>query len=268
MLKFFIFFYLILISTVNFAENSEEIRFKKHKKIFFITGLGKDNSPAWWGDSKHNQVKFQISFKYRTLGDIYFGFTQLSVWDIWDVPRSSPFEESNYNPEIFYVFDIDKTHSITTGFEHISNGQSKESGNSRSINRPYIIFQSKWFSFFEQKIKLWFYFDDIIDALDLIDDSLLENKDISKYLGYGEIWFNFFLSENFNIEIMLRKGASTKLKKGAIQIGIDFRVPIPFLLKYEINPTFYIEWFAGYGETLLQYNYGEIQYRFGGMLSF
>ncbi|MBN2694429.1 phospholipase A [bacterium] len=268
MFKIFILSILILYPMFNFAEECEEIRFKKYKRNFIITGFGNDNSPSWWGNNKHNQVKFQFSFKYRVVSQLYFGFTQLSVWDLWNISQSSPFEESNYNPEFFFISELSKSQTLIIGFEHISNGQSKDSGNSRGVNLPNIILHSKWFSFLEQKVKLWFYFEDIIDYFNLIDDSLLENKDIAEYLGYGEIWFNFFISKYFNIEMMLRKGISKNIKQGAIQIGIDFQIPFIFLIKYNLNPKFYFEWFAGYGETLLQYNKGEIQYRLGVMLSF
>jgi len=61
-----------------------------------------------WNDSA--QVKFQLSMKFHVLKPksvrlqeelfpIYFAYTQKSLWNVglW----SMPFEESNYNPELF-----------------------------------------------------------------------------------------------------------------------------------------------------------------------
>ena len=86
-------------------------------------------------------------------------------------------------------------------------------------------------------------------------------------VSYSPIVISLF-SKNFNIELLLRKGWSANVKKGAVQLGIDFKIPIDYLIKYGINPSFYTEFFAGYGENLMNYNEFQIRYRFGGMLSF
>jgi len=126
----------LLFNFALFAQNKEEkklydeneVRFQKYKRNFFITGFGTENSPAFFGDSKHNQVKFQFSFKYRVFFDLHFGFTQKSFWDFWEVNNSAPFQDSNYNPELFYPINIDiyPLNVLTIGVEHESNGQSKK----------------------------------------------------------------------------------------------------------------------------------------------
>lgn len=250
--------------------DENEVRFQKYKRILFITGFGTEKSPAFLGDSKHNQVKFQFSFKYRVFFDLYFGFTQKSFWDFWEVNNSAPFQDSNYNPELFYPINVDiyPLKVLTLGIEHESNGQSKKSGHSRSINKPYLLFDLKWNSWFCQNLKAFYYFDILFDKFGLIKDDLLENKDIYEYYGFFDLTTKFLFSKNFNIELLLRKGWSANVKKGAVQLGIDFKIPVDYLIKYGINPSFYTEFFAGYGENLMNYNEFQLRYRFGGMLSF
>ncbi|NIW14677.1 MAG: hypothetical protein GWN31_12285, partial [Candidatus Thorarchaeota archaeon] len=105
------------------------------------------------GESKPSnfEVKFQFSFKVQLWekvfwghGDLFFGYTQLSFWQLYDKDMSSPFRETNYEPEIFFKFDTDfnvlglRNRLITIGFNHESNGRGGEL--SRSWNRIFAIF--------------------------------------------------------------------------------------------------------------------------------
>ena len=191
---------LILINSITlFADSSkcktelkeEKSYFQKHKRIYFITGFGSDESSAWFAnDKKHNQVKFQISFKYYLISNFYFGFTEKAVWDIQDVNRSSPFQDANYNPEIFYefnnkagVFGFKRLNLLRLGIEHESNGKSKESGFSRSWNRIYAHTIFKFTNWFKLDLKLWGIIDKLIQSMNIVDDELFENNDIGKYYG-------------------------------------------------------------------------------------
>jgi phospholipase A1 len=247
---------------------------QKYKQIYFISGLGNYNYPAWFSKNEtHNQIKFQISFKYHIISGFYFGYTQKSLWDIWDIDRSSSFEDTNYNPDIFYdfenkngVFGIKSFNLLKLGVEHESNGQSKESGDSRSWNRIYIETKFNITSWFNLGVKSWLIFDKLIQALDLVNKDLFENDDIDQYYGNFDLKLCFPFHKNFNLELLIRKGNNLDLKKGSIQIGVDFRIPISFLVKNNINPRYYIQIFNGYGETLINYNHYQLKYRFGIML--
>ena len=75
------------------------------------------------------EMEFQISAKERLLDSkFYFGYTQKSFWQAYDFANSSPFRETDYNPELFYrtggtSVDFGKW-EMDIGFEHESNGQS------------------------------------------------------------------------------------------------------------------------------------------------
>ncbi|MBK7190401.1 MAG: phospholipase A [bacterium] len=43
---------------------------------------------------------FQLSFKQALGGTgLYFGYTQISFWQAYDVQNSSPFRGTDYNPD-------------------------------------------------------------------------------------------------------------------------------------------------------------------------
>ncbi|HEY0707485.1 MAG TPA: phospholipase A, partial [Polyangia bacterium] len=118
-----------------------------HRENYFISGL----------TSAQHVVKFQYSAKFdlwpnATRHSAYFGFTQKSLWRLWDFDNSSPFDESNYAPEIFYGYyakigDIIPQPGTVdwfveyarAGLEHESNGA--EGVRSRSWNRIYATVQ-------------------------------------------------------------------------------------------------------------------------------
>ena len=263
---------LLSVSTTD--SEKEKSFFQKHKKIYFVTGFGSEKYPAWFAKSdKHNQVKFQISFRYYLISNIYFGFTEKAVWDLQDIDRSSPFQDANYNPEIFYqyknkdgIFGLKSFDLLKLGIEHESNGKSKESGFSRSWNRVYIQTVFDFSSWFKLDLKSWIIIDKLIQSMNIVDKELFENNDIGQYYGNFDLKLIFSLHENLNLELLLRKGNNLDFKKGSLQLGIDFRIPIGFLVKNNINPRLYIQVFNGYGETLISYDKYQLKYRAGIML--
>jgi len=119
------------------------IVFEPHKLNYFIVNGVPPNT--------HAQMKYQISAKFKVVEfsdyRMYFSYTQKSYWDIGK--PSMPFEETNYNPEIFIIRSIDRVfkptqwprglvwHDITFGLlEHESNGLADPE--SRSWNRSYL----------------------------------------------------------------------------------------------------------------------------------
>src|SRR5688500_7473490 len=90
--------------------------------------------------------KFQLSFKTKVMenvldspGDLWFGYSQVSYWQVGNSRYSSPFRETNYEPEATFVYPLQigagdlrlRFASIT--LNHQSNGRSGSL--SRSWNR-------------------------------------------------------------------------------------------------------------------------------------
>src|SRR5688572_4880795 len=97
--------------------------------------------------SERTEMVFQVSAKWRVFGtNAYLAYSQKSFWQWLNGGESSPFRETNYDPEAFYRWIPDrKTFNhwgADIGFEHESNGQPFP--NSRSWNRIYLApFQAK-----------------------------------------------------------------------------------------------------------------------------
>jgi len=206
------------------------------------------------------EAKFQLSFKVplwlniakKEMG-LWFAYTQLSLWQLYNTEVSSPFRETNYEPELALAIDTDfklfGMHNtfVLLGLNHQSNGQSEPL--SRSWNRLYATFV------FEHKnivayIKPWYRLPEDSD-----DD---DNPDISKYLGYGELSL-FYIREKRNTGLRLWNNLRRDNNRTSVQLDWNF----------PINSTFkgYIQYFNGYGETLLDYNYRTKRLGLGIMLT-
>lgn len=217
--------------------------------------------------AQNTEAVFQLSGKLRLLPDdyslfnkldVWLGYTQLSFWQLYNSAFSAPFRDTNYAPEGFItyranynIFDLNLVNLriINGGFVHQSNGRCKPL--SRSWNRLFTEFgfekvfnteQGKDRNEFDLFVKAWYR----IPENNLEDD----NPDIEKYLGYGEIRGVYYL-DNFRFGLMLRNNFRTN-NKGAIQL--DFSLPMSFIPKFSDKVSFYVQYFNGYGENLLDYN--------------
>jgi phospholipase A1/A2 len=199
-------------------------------------------------DLKKAEVNFQLSLKVKLWQDIFsqkmdlwFGYTQRSFWQLYNFEDSSPFRETNYEPELLLNFRTDyrilglKGRFFNLGFNHQSNGQSEPL--SRSWNRAVfnLGFERDQFSLL---LKGWYRIPESADN----DD----NPHIEKYLGYGEIWAYYFLGKH-RLGLMLRNNFSFHANRGALQAEWSFP-----LLKWVSG---YVQYFVGYGESLLDYNH-------------
>ncbi len=196
---------------------------------------------------QYNEVKFQISFKANLVKqlikdrvDIYAAYTQLSFWQAYNTFHSSPFRETDYEPELGAVLYNDvrflgiRNRVIVLALSHQSNGQSGIL--SRSWNRFFgeLLFQrgnlyltlKPWYRLPESKSK---------------DD----NPDIQKYMGYGEMQLNYAMGRQ--VFGVMTRNSFRKQNKGAVQA--DWSFPISGQVKG------YLQYFYGYGESLIDYNH-------------
>lgn len=207
------------------------------------------------------EVKFQLSLKiplaYDLLGkntSLWAGYTQQSFWQAYNSEISSPFRETNYEPELFMQFkqdDPENSHQLhfslwRVGFDHQSNGRSRPA--SRSWNRIYgeFMFASKQDVI---SIKPWYRLPE--------SSSNDDNPNIEKYYGYGELnWVH--VHHNLSFDVMLRNNLRSQ-NKGAVQLGMSF--PLWGKLRG------YVQYFNGYGESLIDYNHSTESLGIGVMLT-
>ena len=225
--------------------NNAKNGFSAHKQNYLLPFTYSDLPET--DDRKQYEIKFQLSVKQRLLKfrgwAFYFGYTQKSFWQAYDINDSSPFRENNFNPEFFLRTKMWNGMRIDTGWEHESNGQ--ELPDSRSWNRIYctpyyendrIIANLKGWYRLQEKNK--------DNAYDVNGD---DNPDISKYYGYGELGITFKIPEFYNTCISTMSRYNFSSQKGAIEINAT----IPLHLN---SMSFMIQYWNGYGESLIDYN--------------
>lgn len=210
------------------------------------------------------EAKFQLSFKTKLwediLGkdvDLWFGYTQLSFWQMYNSAFSSPFRDTNYEPELLLNFRTDynllglRGRIINVGINHQSNGRSRPL--SRSWNRVVANFGFERDSF-NLLLKTWYRIPESEE-----DD---DNPVMEKYMGYGEIWASYYWKKH-KFSMMLRNNLRAEDNRGAIQI--DWAFPLPFINNDRISG--YVQYFNGYGESLLDYNASSNRISIGFMLA-
>jgi len=180
------------------------------------------------------------------LRGLHLAYTQRSLWDIQ--AKSSPFFDTSYMPEI--IGEWQAARSLNPGpvqwlgqqlsLQHESNG--RDGPTSRSVNivyyRPGVLFGdiNGWNLILSPKIYAY------------VGD-LSNNPDIAKYRGYGEFRAAFGKNERFGLSFTGRLGEH--FNKGSMQF--DLTLPMRSRL-IDFASYFMVQYFDGYGESLLEYN--------------
>ena len=215
--------------------------FSTYQDNYFISGV-----PTNKAITKNNSdIKYQISFKQfvsrATLplnSYLFLTYSQKAFWNVYSL--SSPFEEINFNPGIGLgkpVFNKDKEifGLIELKFEHESNG--RDSLQSRSWNRITGVFHTPLGRRTILSLKAW------------APIAYKENHpDILDYVGLGEIKVEQTIINNRLIaDLTVRKGLEGW--KGSASTRVLYK-----LFNNSGNQYLMLEWFAGYSESLIDYN--------------
>jgi phospholipase A1 len=211
-------------------------------------------------DVKNTEIKLQISMKIKLwqdiLGkkmDLWFGYTQRSWWQLYNFADSSPFRETNYEPEVLLNFRTDfrllgmKARTIQVGVNHQSNGRSEPL--SRSWNRVVGNMGLEKDNFV-LLLKAWYRVPEKSE-----DD---DNPDLDDYMGPGEIW-GYYMWNEHRLGVMLRNNLKFDDNRGALQL--EWAFPLGGKI------SGYIQYFRGYGESLLDYNHGAHRIGIGFILN-
>jgi phospholipase A len=204
-------------------------------------------------ERKSVETKFQISLAKPLFYDLFglreslvAAYTQTSWWQI--TRTSAPFRETNYQPEIFLNFASPKyleqigVKNLKFGLLHESNG--RDGSNSRSWNRAYV--QSDFvFGKLSISPRAW-----------MVVGNKGDNKDILKYIGHGDVRLSYNLN-NYIFSLMLRNNLHfDKTNKGAAEISYMFPI-------FSTGVYGYLQYFTGYGESLIDYNRHTDKFGFG-----
>jgi phospholipase A1 len=197
---------------------------------------------------KRVEITYQLSFKVKAAEqiagspiDLWLGYTQQSFWQAYNRAASSPFRETNYQPEVMAVLPINKeiagvtVRHLNAGLVHQSNGQTGTL--SRSWNRLYVELGVDRGNF-SVSGRLWRRLDNAKSDND--------NPDITDYLGHGDL-HAVYRDDGYEYSLTARRNLSTS--KGALQAAWAY--PITTNLKG------YLQVFSGYGQSLIDYNYAQ-----------
>lgn len=249
----------------NILPNSFAIAFYKPTYIlpYYYTGspfysVYRRNTP---GNEKlsHSELKYQLSFKVPIWKNIFnyrstlnLAYTQLSYWQAYN--HTAFFRETDYEPELFIANEVNfpffkawHINFFNVGAVHQSNGFGGRM--ERSWNRIYAELISSADSLMVS-IKPWV----------IIHDSTMRdhNPNIANFLGYGQLLIAFkYHRQVFSIQ------AHNLIENGAKRITGELTWSFP------INPYFngYLQFFTGYGQSLIEYNHRTTSGGFGIALS-
>jgi phospholipase A1/A2 len=210
--------------------------------------------------AKHAELTYQLSFKSKLIEgiagssiDLWGAYTQQSFWQAYARKYSSPFRETNYQPELMAILPLNKElgwaniRYLGVGASHQSNGQG--STLSRSWNRAYVALGVESGNL-EVTTRVWKRLDN--------SKSDNDNIDIVDFLGHGDMRVVYHDKGGIEYSALLRRNFGTG--HGAVQAGVS----IPVVT----NLRAYVQGFAGYGQSLIDYNYSQKSLGVGIMLDF
>jgi phospholipase A1/A2 len=192
------------------------------------------------------EAQFQLSFKLRLVdnllgedGDVWFGYTQRSFWQVYNKAESRPFRETNYEPELMLTFPVDyrvmgvRGGLLGVSLNHQSNGRNDPL--SRSWNRLVGMagFETANFSLLA---RAWYR----IPEASADDD----NPHITDYMGNGDLLAHWRLGEH-DVEALLKSNFDPGNLKAGLQLSWSFPIPGTRAIRW------YLQYYYGYGESMI-----------------
>ncbi|WP_406608821.1 phospholipase A [Agarivorans sp. JK6] len=256
---------LLSLSSTSLAEQDGGPRLVAYRDTYILLGKYNPNPPSLGDYSSvlatkegengrgidNLETEFQISGKLIVAENLlserdYFSiaYTQQSFWQVYNKPFSSPFRDTNYEPELIYTwrpdqFSIAKNRwllrAASLGFSHQANGSYGDFD--RSWERIYAQLDTSyndWLITFKPWIP--------------VGPEVNNGGDFTDYYGYGELTVGYLFGDNqcnHRITAMGRNNLQSD-NKGALDLRFA----------YCISPAFslYAKYFNGYGESMLDYN--------------
>jgi len=224
------------------------------------------NQVAFPSTQDERDLKFQFSMKhdlteFGRYGSLWFGYTQLSFWQLYDAANSRPFRENNYEPELIYSLRPGELFQgfklapgiLNFGLVHQSNGQSNP--RSRSWNRFYIQPGVEHTYGSGRRlvllVRLWQRISE--------DFATDDNPDITDYLGNGDVELRYSLDGKWEATAIVRN-RSFELNLAAPWESIRL---LTLAAPGEHNTNIHFQYFSGYGESLIDYNHKHTRWGVG-----
>ena len=208
--------------------------------------------------NKNLETEFQISFLVLASSNIFgskintfLGYTHHAFWQLYNKEWSRPFRETNYMPEFFGRYILEKPSDFLGikllaydfGIVHESNGQIQEL--SRSWNRVFVrgVFLSGRTLL---RLSLWHRLPE--------SEENDENPNIYQFKGYGELDIVYKFD---------RENISLKLIPGTEHLSAEFAMSTP----WREGLRFYSKLSHGYGLSLQDYDHQNRKFGIGIILA-
>jgi phospholipase A1 len=202
--------------------------------------------PIYFAYGQPAKIQFSFRSELSEAVPLNFAYTQIIFWEL--DRESKPFLDATYSPEIFYRLRPRGSKWMDLGlWAHNSNG--KAGAESRSYDQSYIrgVYTREWpkvAAAFSVKLKLLYNDEDT-------------NSDIQEYVGpfdFGVQLFRMldgFFFDQAEVILEAQPGGkfSTDFEKGGYQISMNFHLD-----GVKMNPAFYLQYYHGYAETLINYD--------------
>ena len=213
-------------------------------------------------DIENTELKFQLSQKAKVFNAIrkpFLGFTgmrlwgaytQQSNWQAFNAGNSSPFRETNYEPELILTLSTGNPYGLklfNLGMVHQSNG--RDLSGSRSWNRGYV--QGGWESeSISVLARAWWRVPE--------NGAQDDNADIEEYIGRADITLRWEPSDRSQVlDVLLRNNLRFSENRGFIQL--DWAAPVTVSKSTRLH----VQLTSGYGESLIDYNFNQTTLGFG-----
>ena len=208
------------------------------------------------------ETKFQLSFKadigsqkninllgLKTLR-LWGAYTQQSNWQMFNTRNSSPFRETNYEPELIATFGTGSPSGlklVNLGLSHQSNGQHLPE--SRSWNRLYLQGGWEWGNTSVMARGWW-----RIPENSLKD----ENPDITDYVGRADLVARWEPADKSQaVTLLLRNNLDLPNNRGFMQV--DWSMPVAM----GNSARLHAQLTSGFGESLIDYNHRQNTFGLG-----
>ncbi len=218
---------------------------------YFLNGVNQQPVDSAFPNEEHSFLDYEMQFQFSFMVPIalnifdiplsvYGAYTNRSFWQLFDKEDSRPFRETNHEPEIWLAWDYDlswgdlKAPMIWFGFRHQSNGQYVNM--SRGWNR---IYTQAFFGYKHWSSSAIFWHR--------LKGGSPEDKrfDYEKFIGSGELRLDYTFQKS---ELGMIYAYSFS--------GFDFgSVTLQYSHAMSNAVDFYVRYFDGYGESLIDIEY-------------
>lgn len=231
------------------AELDNRPYFSLYKDTYFVGGTVLGGAPTEY----NSDVKFQISFQQRLTKSVlpgntylYLFYSQKAMWNVFE--ESLPFHDLNFNPGVgLSRFIIMKGHLVgkaTMMIEHESNGRDGTA--SRSWNKISWAGEAYISPYLMAHAKFW---------IPIVDGKY--NRDILKYCGIYQAGFQAkSLDDKWVLDMTL-------VKREGWNLNFNTIVQLGYRINHNSNQFIMLQYYNGFGESLLDYNKYHSRIRFG-----